>query len=190
MNVVPQKDHLKRVRAGLDEVTDEVRDLVEPLSPEQRVWRPEARVWGVADCFAHLVETDRLYRPGIIQAIERAEAAGSEPGPDWSPTWTGRMMGYFAGRTVRIRVPAPPAFRPPAEPDPGAPEQLLAEQDRLRELIDRAAALDIARVKVASPVSSLLRFNLGEMLYMAVEHHRRHLEQAHRVTLRPDFPSS
>lgn len=164
-----------------------LRALVGPLSAAQRLWRPAPDRWGVADCCEHLLTVNALYLPRLGAALDAA------PPPDpaldaapWRPTWFGRWFVGAAGEGGRpIRAFA--VFRPPP-PAPDAPERLLAQQDALRALLDRAAGRDLRAPRVASPLSRLIVLRAGEALEMLVAHQERHLAQARRVAAAPDFP--
>jgi hypothetical protein len=81
-------------------------------------------------------------------------------------------------------------YQPP--PDPGPPAEVLAEfaklQGELVRLLRRAHGLDLARVKVPSPVTSLLRLSLGQWFHFLAAHERRHLWQAEQITSEERFP--
>ena len=47
--------------------------------------------------------------------------------------------------------------------------------------LERAEGLDLARVKVTTPISRFLRLSLGMMFAQAAAHERRHMAQARRV---------
>jgi hypothetical protein len=47
--------------------------------------------------------------------------------------------------------------------------------------MERAEGLDLARIKVATPISRFLKISLGAMFEQAAAHERRHIEQARRV---------
>jgi hypothetical protein len=50
--------------------------------------------------------------------------------------------------------------------------------------------LDWKQNRVASPVTSLIGYNLGDAFSILVVHAERHLRQIGRVEARPDFPSA
>jgi DinB family protein len=54
-------------------------------------------------------------------------------------------------------------------------------QSQFLLLLDRAEGLDLARVKVVTPISRWLKMSLGMMFAQIAAHERRHLEQARRV---------
>ncbi len=89
------------------------------------------------------------------------------------------------------RFTAPKRFRPPDGVLPDGENIRRAFRDagdRWQRCLRRADGLDLVRVKVASPVSPLLRLDLGGALAVQVAHERRHLEQARQVTLEQGFP--
>jgi hypothetical protein len=68
---------------------------------------------------------------------------------------------------------------PPAEVDAGAVRRdLFALLERLEAALREADGVDLAAVKVASPVSGLLKFRLGPAFRLLAGHTERHLIQA------------
>ena len=56
--------------------------------------------------------------------------------------------------------------------------------------MESAKGIDLRRNKVTSPVSKLIRINLGDALLILVVHSQRHLQQIARVRAHPDFPKA
>jgi hypothetical protein len=54
-------------------------------------------------------------------------------------------------------------------------------QDRYIDLIKKSKGLDIMKIKLPSPATSLLRFSIYEMFAVNAAHQRRHLWQAGNV---------
>jgi hypothetical protein len=50
--------------------------------------------------------------------------------------------------------------------------------------------VDLNRIKVRSPITPLVRFNLGDALTLQVVHAQRHLAQARRVREHAEFPQA
>ncbi len=181
---------LLRLRGDLDAITRETRALVADLSNPQLTWRPGARRWSVAHCFAHLVAIGEVYHPRFAKAIERTRAAGATRNGNlrpFRPSLVGRVFLFLSGPSP-IRVPAPPRLRPLAEAEVEGPAKFLAQQAELLTILEAADGLDLTRERVGSPVTRRLRLTLGEGLSMIVGHQRRHLEQARRVVEDAKFP--
>jgi hypothetical protein len=92
----------------------------------------------------------------------------------------------------RRRFKAPKIWRP-AEPgaslDPAAEiPRLHALHDALEAQLRAADGLDLRRIRLASPVSPLIRMNVGDALNLVLTHERRHLYQLRTITEEREYP--
>jgi hypothetical protein len=182
--------HLAAVRAALRPLEGEVREISAGLTEDQLQWSPEPGRWSIAQCFEHLVAAAQQYHPRLSAAIDGSRpAAGAGATRFRSTLFGGMLVNAMRDTTGRRRYRAPRIFRPASRPAPGAPERVLAVQRELAELLARAADRDLVRTKLRSPVTPLLRLNLGEALELQVVHMARHLAQARRVREHPAFPT-
>lgn len=166
------------------------RELAEDLSEAGFHWTPDPRRWSIGQCYAHLNTTADLYVPRIEEGIaeaRRRRLTGTGPA-HWGPLerWFIRQMEP----PPRRRLPAPPAFQPPAE---GTRDEILARflaaKERYIELLHAADGLDLRRARMRSPLSRFLRFRIGAAFATINAHERRHLWQARQVRALPDFPA-
>lgn len=165
--------------------------LLDGLSEQQFVWRPREDGWSIGDCLAHLVATADAYLPALRSAVERAREKGWRGSPPFRLGWFG---GWFA------RYMEPPPTRALRVPRVFAPSRAVALEGTrtayferngwLTALVADAKGLDLARAKISSPVTRLIRFNLAAAFAVVAAHERRHLWQAGRVRESPDFPES
>lgn len=164
-----------------------VRELVTGLTDETFNKRPDDDRWSVAECVDHLVTIGRLMLPRMNAAAANARAKGwlAEP-----PFRYGRLGNWFVRAMgddqlpPRNRLRAPRLYRPPPGADrtiPEAVEAFAAVQDDFIAVVQAADGLDLARVKIASPVTRLLRLSLGQWLKGLSGHQRRHIWQATQV---------
>src|SRR5258707_220956 len=76
----------------LDHNEQDARAVVDGLSAEQGVWRPQPGSWCISECLDHLATANRVYlaamRPPAMRARERAR---SRRGPA-TPGFLGRMF--------------------------------------------------------------------------------------------------
>jgi hypothetical protein len=168
-------------------IRSEAATLTAGLTRDQFHWRSEPGQWSIAQCLEHLIQVDRLYAEGIEAGIDRGRREGIRaPGPfqmGWLESWFVRLTEP----PPRWRIPAPRAFRPtPSTAAPVvAPAQILQQFEdstrRLASLTANADGLDLVRIRVASPVSSRIRFSLLAALSLCAAHDRRHLYQARQV---------
>jgi hypothetical protein len=88
----------------------------------------------------------------------------------------------------RFKVPGP-IFHPKVDtPVRDTCERFFSHQDSFVERVRRADGLDLARVRLVSPVSRWLRLSLGQCFSLVATHQRRHLWQAARVRDTAGFP--
>jgi hypothetical protein len=168
---------------------ERLRRNCEGLTLEQLNWKPALGAWSVAECLLHLLETDRRYLERTETAIERGRAAGKTA---QGPFRYGRFGRWFLTQLEpppKRRLPAPRIFRPARrEAGPAVVRELDASLGRLLDVMRAAGGLDLARIRVATPVSPLLRLQLGIVLQALPAHTDRHLGQIERILARPGFP--
>jgi hypothetical protein len=167
---------IERTRA----LADRTGALLVGLTDEQLLRRPAPGRWSVGECLAHVNRTNRLYLERIEPAVREARARGKLAE---GPFRYGRLEEWFVRELsppVRRRFKAPGVFvPPPAEVDAEAVRRdVLALLERLEAALREADGVDLAAVKVASPVSGLLKFRLGPAFRLLTGHTERHLIQA------------
>jgi hypothetical protein len=81
-----------------------------------------------------------------------------------------------------VKVSAPRRFVPVhGQPLTAILPTFLHLQRMLQIQLERAAGLDLARVKVPTPILSVMKLGLGATFAQIAAHERRHLAQARRV---------
>jgi hypothetical protein len=150
------------------------------LSSAQLNLRPGPDAWSVAECLSHLNISARLYVDQIMPAIERARQRGlMGQGP-----YKYGIMARWLTRTMepppRRKYKVPRRFTDPSSTHDI--DRVLTDFDAAGEdwnrCLEAANGLHLARVKVRSPASPLMRFPLGSLFAMMAAHERRHLWQA------------
>jgi hypothetical protein len=152
------------------------------LPAERWPLRCDPARWSAAECVAHLNLTARVYLPEIETALAAARALGAPPPRRYRRDLVGWLLYRTVGPPARYRVKAPAPF----VPEGAAPIQdLWAEFERLQaaqiDLVHEADGLAIDRVRVVSPFSVRIRYNLYACLTILPRHEHRHLWQAEEV---------
>lgn len=168
--------------------SERARALADGLSEAQLRWTPPSGGWGVGQVLEHLVVSGSLYLERMRGAVEGAAAKGKPRGRGWKPSLLGRFLVSGLDPSSQRKLPAPKVFRPASEPRPDVLGAFLGAQDELVDLLRRADGYDVSRIRMASPVSPLLRVNLGDAFRILAVHAERHLGQAERVLAEPGFP--
>lgn len=148
--------------------------------------RPAEKKWSAAECLSHLVVSGEALLPLLDEGIRRGrerEILGH------GPFRYGRFGEWFVrqvsgdGAPPPVRLPAPRLYAPPRRRHPVGPtrREFHDLQEALSDRLQLASGLDLARVRVRSPVTPLLRLGLGQWFRLVAGHQRRHLGQARRA---------
>lgn len=174
----------------LDAIREDARELTANLTNEQFNWRVAPGSWSIGECLAHLNLTGQMYLPRIERALRKARAenlTGTEP---FRHGWLGNFFVRKLEPPVRrLRARAPHAVAPPPEHliETVVPAFISLQQE-LTNKLRAAEGLHLARIKIASPFTRLLKFTLGQSFALLTAHERRHLWQARQVREHPLFP--
>ena len=159
------------------------------LSPEQLNWRPAPDSWSVGQCLEHLHISNEVVLQSISSALE-----GRQRSPVHEIT-LGRfsrwfIRNYIAENPGGARARAPKKIQPAKQIDPAILEVFLRENQIARELVAKASAYDVNRIRYKNPFMPLVRFTVGTGLEIVTQHQSRHLLQAETVRQVPGFPAA
>lgn len=186
---IAQDDLLAECERELAKVNEETRRLAGQLSEEQLRWPPPDGGWSVAQVFAHLAITNRSYLEGIHAAVARQRESGApRRRATWKPTFFGRLLIRSLQPSSRRSMPSPRVWRPGREQPTGSIEAFLESQAAIASLVREAGGIDLTRARLSSPVSRLIRLNVGDAFRVFVVHDWRHLGQVGRIMAHPEFP--
>ncbi len=176
-----------RLLGELDTTDRTAGDQARELSPAQLNWRPAEEVWSVGQCLQHLYVANEVYLPAIAKALDDRPPA---PVQAISPGWLGRwfIRTYIEPSSGGRRARAPRRIAPVREVDPSVLDLFLRSNDVARDLVRRAGAYDVNRIRFENPFVPLLRFTVGTGLEIVWRHQRRHLLQAERIKQAVTFP--
>lgn len=162
-----------------------LRELTAGLSDEQFNWRPAENRWSVGECIDHLVVIGVLIMPRLDEGIEKAERNGWKSDGPFKYGVIGNFFIRVSGPDEdppKRKLKAPKMYTPSSN---HTVSRLLGSFDSLQDEFcvraEKANGLDLARVKIASPVTRLLRLSLGQWFQLLAGHQERHLQQARHV---------
>jgi hypothetical protein len=173
---------LDQYQQQIENIKTEARELTQGLSESQFNWRPGPGEWSIEECLSHLTMVGQWELRAIEEAVERGRSSGVTATGPFSYGPIERFIIDMTRPPVRTKLPALKQFVPlHGQPVTAIMPTFLHVQSMFQLQMQRAEGLDLARVKVATPISRLLRLSLGATFAQAAAHERRHLEQARRV---------
>lgn len=173
---------LQRYRAEFEQAKADFFGLVEGLDDDQFNWRPGEDEWSAAECIDHLVAIGTLMMRKLDEAIEKAETNGWRSDGPFTYSRIGNWFVKAVGprdEKNRRKFKAPAVYAPTSNHSISRLEKAFCElQDDFIVRVERANGLDLARVKLPSPITSLLKFSLGQWFALLAGHQKRHFQQA------------
>jgi len=113
-------------------------------------------------------------------------AAVQEITPGWLARWF--IRSYIEPSPRTKQAAAPKKIVPAKRVELSVLDRFLRSNQAARELIHRAAACDVNRIRFRNPFIPVLRFTAGTGLQIIPAHERRHLLQAEAVKRSTAFP--
>jgi hypothetical protein len=190
-NVKSFNPEIERVLYQIQVIQEEAVGLFDGLSQAQFQWRPAPNAWSMAECFDHLNATAKGYLTNIEAACAKGRAAGVLGEGPYVYGFLGRFFHRLTLPPVKRRFPAPASFQPaPQKPIATILTEWDQSHQRMLRITEAASGLDLQRIKVPSPASSLLKTNLGIAFWILTAHEKRHMWQARNVRNAPGFPAA
>ena len=186
----PNETFLKTYRLRLQQISSIVETDLVHLREDQLNWKPAPKSWSVAQCLKHLILASEEYVTGMEKAISTYKE-NRVSFKEYNATISGKIMFFMVNPAIRMSVPSPGGFKPKHN------EQFAVDiiKDYVKlisaiaEQLESAKELDWNKMKVTSPITSLLVFNLGDVFEILTLHSVRHLKQAQRIISNELFPA-
>ena len=170
-------------------IAGDVRSSFGGLSAAQLNWKPSAERWSIAQCFDHLITSNKGYLP-IIESVR----GGTKKTTFFErlpvlPGLAGKLLIKSLDPASTRKLKAPKNFEP-AQSDISATviDDFVAQQDKVIEGMKSTSHLDLERIVITSPALSIITYSLMDAYRIIVVHERRHFQQARRVAAEPAFP--
>ncbi|MGJ3235981.1 DinB family protein [Marivirga sp.] len=174
---------LKDVIKDLKEIEETTINEFQDLSEDELIWKPAPDKWSIAECLQHIIIANSIYIKDIEKRLQKAEVKTIEYPINFSIT--GKLFLYGVDPKYKWKVPAPKLFKPvkenKVENGMETVKEFLQLQEEIISIARKACAYDHQHVHTYSPLSKLLKFNVGEQLYIMMRHTKRHINQAKRV---------
>ena len=170
----------RRLIASLNWSDDQARQIAGTLTAEALNWKPAPSSWSVGQCLHHLYVANQVYVPPMARALD-----GRQPAPvdEITPGWFGRwfIRSYIEPSSRSRRSRAPRKIAPAPLVDTSIVDLFVRSNDTARDLVQRASAHDVNRIRFVNPFVPLVRFTVGTGLEIICRHQRRHLLQADAI---------
>lgn len=177
---------LQDLRSDINAVLNVTHTRIRPRTDAVNLQQPAPGSWSVVQCLEHLNGYGHHYIPRLQAAISRGEQQQLSAKPVFRSSWLGNyftnLMKPKEDGGLRSKMQAPKGHRPAPQADAQAViAEFILQQEQLLELVDRAAKVDIRKLKVPTSLSKFIRLSTGDTLRFLVAHEQRHMLQALRA---------
>ena len=180
-------ERITNVTADLAAAVTDAKESFGGLTVEQLNWKPAENSWSVAQCLDHLIKTNHEFDA----EFEKLMAGGRKNSfwENYSPLtgWCGRFL-VNAARNDSKKIKAPSKrIVPPSDISGDIVERFVDDFASMNQKVKACAGLDRKTTVLTSPFLKVMTYTLDDALSLLVEHTRRHIRQAKRVTEMPAF---
>jgi hypothetical protein len=161
-----------------DNATRAVR-LFEGIHPHQLTLRPDPESWSIAECLVHLNLFSQAFVPIIQNACTKGAPQSRAP---FKMDLLGRVIKFSLEPPAKLKSVTAQRFEPlVTEPLEEILPRFLELQNQLSAAVAASNGFDLNEIKITSPVSTRIRYNLLSCFEIIAAHQRRHLWQAEKV---------
>lgn len=184
-----QKADLANLIATANNIANDAKSTFGHLSPAQLNWKPSNERWSVAQCFDHLLTSNKGYFPVIDDVFAGKKRTFWESMPVL-PGLAGKMLIKSMEPSSTRKVKAPKRFQPAqSEISASIINDFVDQQGKLVEKMKASEHLNLERIVITSPVSAAITYSLMDAYRLIVVHEQRHFQQAKRVLEESAFPA-
>jgi hypothetical protein len=200
---ISQTQHAKALLADMHRLDERAAEWERTLDRPALEWHPPDGGWSAGQVFEHLCVANDSYLVRLRRVLNRPPRRADREVVDaaWHPSFAGRFLAK--SMESPRKMPAPRMWRPAPAPRAnviaeflgrqreiealiersmaGEWQQFLGRQREIEALIERSMAGEWQRTRLASPVSSLIRMNVGDAFTILVRHAERHFRQIDRL---------
>jgi hypothetical protein len=171
------REELEQLQAEIRSLAEQTQNEFGTLHADQLNWKPAPGSWSVAQCFDHLITSNKGYFP-IVESVVG-----------------GQKKTRFLERvpilpTIWSNMKAPAAFQPSSSDLPDSIIQdFVSNQGRVVDAIASVKNLNIDQIVITSPAAAFVTYSLLDAFRIIVVHEQRHFQQAMRVKTNANFPN-
>src|SRR6185295_9429677 len=144
---------LRAVIDAANNVANEARSTFGHLTPSQLNWKPSAERWSVAQCFDHLLTSNKGYLPIIDNVLAGYRRTFWQSIPVL-PGLMGKLLVKSMDPASTRKVKAPKRFQPAqSEISASVINDFVAQQKQIVDKMKSTEHLDLEKIVITSPVA-------------------------------------
>ena len=184
-----QKAELANLIAAANNIANDARTTFGHLTPSQLNWKPSGDRWSVAQCFDHLLISNKGFVPIIESVLAGKKRTFWEIMPVL-PGLAGKLLIKSLDPKSIRKLKAPKRFEPAQSDINGSViNDFVRQQGGIVEKMKATEHLDLEKIVITSPAVAAITYSLMDAYRIIVAHEQRHFQQAKRVMEETGFPA-
>lgn len=157
-----------------------VNELTQKFEVDKFKINPAKDSWSAGDCLEHLIKANKEYIKNTIDSMSK-HGQSNVNNENYKPRFIARKFIESMKPGSKLKLKAPKIFQKKYHGNVDETVDLYFKtMDEFIELADKSRKYDLT-IKVPSPVTNLVKFQLGEMFMLTIEHQKRHFAQAEKA---------
>jgi DinB superfamily len=185
-----EKKEIKQFKEDLtvqiNESKNKVEQLIGDISRDAFNSRPRPGKWSIAQNINHINISVDLYRQRMIESLETAKTNNivGKTVTLYSPRFLMAKFISLMEPPVKFLFKAPQVFQPAEDMDKEVVLQhFIYVRDLFLQDLNEVIHQNQLLMKITSPVTNLLKVQLGEMFLLMAAHDRRHIWASEQIKL-------
>jgi hypothetical protein len=183
-------ERITEITSAMKQVADDARANFGSFSSDQLNWKPAENSWSIGQCLEHIMKTNDEFSPEFEKLANGTRKNSFFE--SYSPL-TG-VFGRFLIKAVsedskKAKAPSK-RIVPSIDTSPDIIDRFASHINDVSRRVESCAAVDRKKTVVTSPFLAVFTYTLDDAFTVLVEHTRRHVRQAKRVTEAEGFPAT
>lgn len=188
--MISTKDFIENIQSECKKVLFIVDENFSELSQNQLSWKPSPKRWSVGECFLHLMNVNDYYLKIYIEYSGKNSNGNNSKHFPFKNSFMGKQVIKFVKPEAKLKTKTSKYYDPHTTSVPADTiENFLEQHKNFMHLLEELKNIDLQKIKIVSPFSNFIKYNLGDSMEMIVSHDQRHLLQAKNVMKMKDFPT-
>jgi hypothetical protein len=159
------------------------------LSEKQINWKPSAESWSIAECFDHLIVTNKLYLDEFEFQFAQKQIRCNISSETVKNKFLARIIIKSVNPKNKKRVKTFNVFSPSSSfYKLDIVDKYAKLQNDFVNLITEYKDLNLNKYTMSSPAAKIIEENFCDVLEIILLHDRRHFNQANRIFNHHNFP--
>lgn len=184
-----QAEHLSGLVSAANSIADQTLAGFGNITAHQLNWKPGAEQWSIGQCFEHLVTANEAYFRTFETVLSGEKKNTFWQSLPWLPAFWGKVLIQAVAPETPRKLKAPRILQPSSSSvEATIIRRFIDQQNQVIRYMNATEDLDPEKIIIPSPITRLITYSLMDAYRIIINHEKRHILQAARVSEMDGFP--